>query len=681
MKPIDRKACAAYFAPKLKLDTNSGVFHFEGIRYVIVTDIKIIGHRRLLLLYLLPREQAAAGDFHPSYIVFQATDQFVTRDLRPEAKTKWRTAALERLNGYDRFLPRLAFYTRADEERVIRFCRLERKPKSGLFALSVRQLEIVMRRTEKARAVRERKLAREMARIKPAGKRFEHWAKDSALPKYIVYQYSKGATSFDGICTACGQSVNVPNARHNLPCVCPACKRAVTLKSHGKSKNLTDRATVSRFDRLSKNELILRTFKVFWYYGLGRSGYRFYETARTIIQWDETGQISTARFWDLFTASGITSWRRGVRPQFSLWQKSFEASTDGFLWTGNIARVLQGTPWQYSGIGAFFENARISADAETYLAKYSEMPCIEYLVKLRLFRLTAYLVYQHLRGNVLHPQGTRFQEVLGVGMEDLPLLQELDASYAQLGILQSMRRAGLSPDRELLQWCDKYQIERLSDVSTPLKYMTPHKLVRYATEQFEANRCPTGMLYYDGVGFHSIRQMLGDYRDYLFMCEGQGYDMKNPFVLFPKNMKTAHDQVMKLSANEKAKIYNRQIADSYAENTTRYGFKKDGLMIVAPKSSRDITREGQALHHCVGTYVERMAKQECVILFLRRRSAPSKSFCTIEVSDGRIQQARANMNAEPPPEAKMFLEQWKKRVLERPFRREDAIPAALPQVA
>ena len=104
-------------------------------------------------------------------------------------------------------------------------------------------------------------------------------------------------------------------------------------------------------------------------------------------------------------------------------------------------------------------------------------------------------------------------------------------------------------------------------------------------------------------------------------------------------------------------------------------------MIVAPKSARDITREGQALHHCVGNYVSRMAKQECVILFLRREDAPNKSFCTIEVSDGRIQQARANMNTNPPPEAEKFLEQWRKRVLEQPYHKRALAPALLLQAA
>ena len=157
--------------------------------------------------------------------------------------------------------------------------------------------------------------------------------------------------------------------------------------------------------------------------------------------------------------------------------------------------------------------------------------------------------------------------------------------------------------------------------------------------------------------------------------------MKNPFVLFPKDMQTAHDRVMKLSDSKKMKIYNKQIVEQYAENTMRYGFKRDGLMIVAPKSAREITREGQSLHHCVGNYVERMATQECVILFLRKEDAPNKSFCTIEVSDGRIQQARANMNTDPPPDAEKFLEKWRKQVLEQPYRKRPAASPVLAQAA
>ena len=691
MKPIDRKACAAYFAPKLKLDTNSGVFYFPGIQYVIVTDIKIIGHRRLLLLYLLPRARAASGNFHPAYVVFQASDNFATYDIRPESNPKWRTSALERLGDDKDFFAHLAFYTRADEDRVMRFCKYssaDEEPASGLGSLSTLQAAIVAARSKKARVSRGRNLARQMARVKPIGLRFQHWAENDVLPKYIIFRYKKGAKVFDGICTACGHEVKVQDAKHNLPYVCPMCQRAVTLKSRGKSHSILDRATVLRLDRLSENELMLRTFKVYWHYSCGKSEYDFYENARTLIRWDQGGNLLTTRYWNAHRDEGGTPWRYGVRPQFFNWKKGFEADTEGFLWTRGISTALKGTPWQYCEVDTFFGNARISADAEEYLVKYLEMPCIEYLVKLRLFRLASYLIYQYdskpsltQRISVLCPHGKQFQEVLGVGMEDLPLMQALDASYIQLGVLQSMRRAGVSPDKELLLWCDQYRIDRLRDISTPLKYMTPHKLVRYATKQFEANRIPEGAFYYRGAGFCSMSQMLGDYRDYLFMCEAQGYDMKNPFVLFPKEIMAAHDQVMKLSDNKKAAIYNKQIAGLYAENTMRYGFKKDGLMIVAPKSARDITREGQALHHCVGNYVSRMAKQECVILFLRREDAPNKSFCTIEVSDGRIQQARANMNTNPPPEAEKFLEQWRKRVLEQPYHKRALAPALLLQAA
>ena len=691
MKPIDRKACAAYFAPTLRLDTNSGVFHFPGIQYVIVTDIKIIGHRRLLLLYLLPRARAAAGDFYPSYIVFQAADNFMTYDMRPESKPKCRTATLERLGDDHGFFSHLAFYRRTDEDRVKRFCKYsgtDEDPVTGLGALSYRQSTIAATRSQKARTSRGRNLARQMSRLKPHGKRFEQWAKNEILPKYIIYKYRKGANTIKGICTACGNDVEVLGAKHNLSYICPACHKSVTLKSVGKARSISDRATVLRFDRIDENELALRTFKVYWHYSCGHACYEFHESARTFIQWDKSGTCSAKRYWNSNVSEGGTTWRHGLRPQYGCWQKSFEADTEGILWTRNVSAALRGTPWQYSEIGSFFGHARISNDAEEYLAQYLRKPCIEYLVKLRLFRLASYLVYRYdnvlkmgHKRNALCPEGRQFQEVLGVGTEDLPLMQELDISYTQLCILQSMRRTGMLPSNELLLWCDKYRIDRLQDISTPLKYMTPHKLVRYATEQFEANKLPDGAFYYRGAGFSSISQMLGDYRDYLFMCEGQGYDMKNPFVLFPKDMQTAHDRVMKLSDSKKMKIYNKQIVEQYAENTMRYGFKRDGLMIVAPKSAREITREGQSLHHCVGNYVGRMATQECVILFLRKEDAPNKSFCTIEVSDGRIQQARANMNTDPPPDAEKFLEKWRKQVLEQPYRKRPAASPVLAQAA
>ena len=77
--------------------------------------------------------------------------------------------------------------------------------------------------------------------------------------------------------------------------------------------------------------------------------------------------------------------------------------------------------------------------------------------------------------------------------------------------------------------------------------------------------------------------------------------------------------------------------------------------------------EGQALRHCVGTYVKKVALEKSTILFMRKAKEPDKPFCTIEVVGDHVMQARIQQNADPPPKAKAFLSLWKSTVVEAPL--------------
>ena len=83
----------------------------------------------------------------------------------------------------------------------------------------------------------------------------------------------------------------------------------------------------------------------------------------------------------------------------------------------------------------------------------------------------------------------------------------------------------------------------------------------------------------------------------------------------------------------------------------------DGYLVTFPQ------REGQALHHCVGTYIERVAAKKCLIVFVRRVEEPEKPFVTVEVSNGKIVQIRGERNSDPTKEVKKFVDLWSRKVL------------------
>ena len=685
MKQIDKRACSRHIDPKHRFNLNDGILHVPEITYVLKTSVRNIGGRRMLVLYLYSVKEIIQGKIQPSFVVFQASDSFITFDHRPEAKTKWRESELLRMPECRKNL--LAFHTYADEKRVLDFCKVSAEKRSeytGISALSRRQSEIKQRHALKASLAREKRIAANMRRVKPAGKRFQSWAEDQALPKYIIYDYRKGAASMTGRCTACGETVTIAGARHNRLCICPNCKRRVTLKSQNRSKRIWDRVTVAKIDRLAPNEMVIRIFKLQQVLENGQTQQWCYESARTFVTWDENAACSVKRYWNSCDQNAEMPWRIGTRPKFSCFQKSYAADKDSYLYTEKLSTVLHDTPWQYSEIGAFFQNIGLQLDVETYLSQYLRYPCIEYLVKLRLFRLAEHVVYYHDHGwqdpkkePPINLSGRSFSGILGLGREDLPLMQEIDVTYEQLTLLQYLRQVNITPDKGFLQWCQQYNITQGGLITVPLRHMTQHKLSRYITEQYEPNKLKPGA-FYQGFGYYNARDVLSDYRDYLLICEGLSYDLSNSFILFPKDLKQAHNQAAKLSTEQKTKLYDYHIARKYETLSSQYSFRKSGMMIVAPKTAQEIVKEGQSLHHCVGTYVERMVKDECQILFLRKEEAPDKSFFTIELRDGQIQQVRGSYNVSPPPQVEKFLKLWQKAVLDHPTPRMGFV---LPQAA
>ena len=52
MKHIDKKACRDFLEPVCPPNSDCGLFLIPKLRYIVRTAIKIVGHRRLLILCL-----------------------------------------------------------------------------------------------------------------------------------------------------------------------------------------------------------------------------------------------------------------------------------------------------------------------------------------------------------------------------------------------------------------------------------------------------------------------------------------------------------------------------------------------------------------------------------------------------------------------------------------------------
>lgn len=77
-------------------------------------------------------------------------------------------------------------------------------------------------------------------------------------------------------------------------------------------------------------------------------------------------------------------------------------------------------------------------------------------------------------------------------------------------------------------------------------------------------------------------------------------------------------------------------------------------------SAEELIAEGDALHHCVGTYADRHAKGQCTIVMIRKQSKPDKPYYTMELSPrGVIVQVRGDHNCGMTKDVEVFVEAYK----------------------
>lgn len=146
--------------------------------------------------------------------------------------------------------------------------------------------------------------------------------------------------------------------------------------------------------------------------------------------------------------------------------------------------------------------------------------------------------------------------------------------------------------------------------------------------------------------------------DYVEMKKMLGLEVETKL---PKNIIELHDgltsliqdikeQETKEKFEAKAKE-NKILADNF--NLVR---KDKTYVIVSPEKSNDLIVEGQNMHHCVGSYIERLANGYSKIFFIREEKNPDVSLATLELDNkNNYVQAKAKFNANVSKDVDKFI--------------------------
>ncbi|TFJ76285.1 PcfJ domain-containing protein [Carnobacterium maltaromaticum] len=149
------------------------------------------------------------------------------------------------------------------------------------------------------------------------------------------------------------------------------------------------------------------------------------------------------------------------------------------------------------------------------------------------------------------------------------------------------------------------------------------------------------------------------YRDYLGMLKDLNIKVDNQNLVKPKDLKKAHDNVVKLM-NEMNVARGDADIGKRLKSTMKLEKDIDDYVFLVPKSLNELIVEGKSLHHCVGssTYVEGHRKGQTTIVFVREKEYPNTPFFTLEFKNGQINQLRGKHNKAASKEVKQATERW-----------------------
>lgn len=291
----------------------------------------------------------------------------------------------------------------------------------------------------------------------------------------------------------------------------------------------------------------------------------------------------------------------------------------------------------------------------TYFATYAKFPVIDLLVKMRFDRLIQDLltslcfstnvieIDQNVKcfNKLLNPESTKGSLALTIPKYIADDLNEnkvpLEIYLAMADIYQldptltkeNYEKIKVSPVFKMLMG------ERIDIYKAPVLKI-PHlmaynyslkEILNYFTKKIDN--------LYVSDKYEKVINLLTDYNE---MCDLMNVKPDR----FPNHLREVHDalaEAYREVQNQKQDEAIRTVADHYVEIASDLNEKETEYQISLPRSSRDLVMEGQSMHNCVGSYIQRIANKESVVFFIRKKEAPQESFVTAEYRSFTLAQA------------------------------------------
>ena len=691
-----------------------------GTHIVTTKDIE----KDLLMVTFYPIRKLKKGKKDAQLRTFFSKNDYISQDLTVE-KVKWLTAAYDRM--YDislyehhwdykestgRWTPNMFFWTDADIDRMRSFFKEWSTEKDARDWTAVTRFQdmVKQKRLDERHAKETNPIDALMETVKEIPDEFKNWVSDKAMSfsRYLIYS-TRSKNEALVHCTHCNGVTLVDRTkirlRNNEKGICPLCGSSVTIKARGRMPaRICDRRIVS-FIEPREEGFLWRYFTAYREVKPdGKTNDGLFEIVRTFYKFAPNGTPCTSSYeYREYKQTGIVRWCT---------DEGYRESSYCTLYPGNLPEAWKDTPMKYSALEILAENR---PSEQIHYAKainrYRKFPQLEWFIKMGLYKLAAHLInefhdgafgYESRNGiRGLRKRGKTIFEILGLTKENTRILQSIDGNIDELRLLQEAQSSGYNLKAEELE-----RFYKLFGCNTTLirkenRKSTIHKICRYIEREGadyrvgESGQC-WRYSYMQRKERPDIREerlqnCAKDWLDYLNWCKELKYDLNNMFFYFPKNFKKVHDRTAaeyqalqdKKAAEKKrrederikreAEVMKKLLEEMLKENAgidNAFLIKGKGLILRVPRDAQEIKNEGAALHHCVGTYVDRVAKGQTHIFFVRRVEEPDTPYFTMEYNNGRVIQCRGNHNCGMPASVKAFVAAFEKLMKEREEKME-----------
>lgn len=156
-----------------------------------------------------------------------------------------------------------------------------------------------------------------------------------------------------------------------------------------------------------------------------------------------------------------------------------------------------------------------------------------------------------------------------------------------------------------------------------------------------------------------------NFLDYYSMCRGLDIPMESPFKLkTDEQIQKVHDKALLLYSKKGSQV-SQEKEDKYKFIKQRYrdiSYKDNDFTIIYPNTLSDVKLEGLILHHCVGSYVDRILDMTAYIMFIRKNEDINTPYFTLhyvlENNKIVIKQVHGKYNCNTSDKILNFVKSW-----------------------